>query len=141
MATLYISYLCSYVGQVATPSSGVAKVIGMMLQIGMEQLDRLVTVQGVVQVRSGVSGAEVLEVEVEGVEGEVKVLSTAQTSFRELASLTLAAQPDVPPCLSQWKAFRKILLYTKGPNHQHLLQCLQRLLELIDHRASLLDSR
>ena len=42
--------------------------------------------------------------------------------FRELASLTLAAQPDVPPCLSQWKAFRKILLYTKG--HQHLLQSL-----------------
>ena len=59
--------------QAAIPSSDVAKVIGMMLQIGIELLDRLVTVPGVVQVRSGVSGAEVLEVEVEGVEGKVKV--------------------------------------------------------------------
>ena len=42
--------------------------------------------------------------------------------FLELAVLTLAAQPDVPPCLSQWKAFRKILLYTKG--RQRLLQSL-----------------
>ena len=49
-------------------------------------------------------------------------LAIPKRPFRELATLTLAAQPDVPPCLSQWKAFRKILLYTKG--HQHLLQSL-----------------
>ena len=65
--------MCTFVGQGVIPSSDVAKVIGMMLQIGMEQLDRLVTVSGVVQVRSGVSGAEVLEVEVGGVEGGVDV--------------------------------------------------------------------
>ena len=47
-----------YVGQGAIPSSDVAKVIGMLLQIGMEQLDRLVTVPGVVQVNPGVSDDE-----------------------------------------------------------------------------------
>ena len=40
-------------GQGAIPSSDVAKVIGMMLQIGMEQLDQLVTVPGVVEVSLG----------------------------------------------------------------------------------------
>ena len=63
----------TFMGQGAIPSSDAAKVIVMMLQIGMEQLDRLVTVPGVVQVRSGVPRAEVLEVEVDGVEGEIKI--------------------------------------------------------------------
>ena len=61
------------VGQGAIPSSDVAKVIGMLLQIGMEQLDRLVTVPGVVQVVSGVPDDEELGVEADGVEVEIKI--------------------------------------------------------------------
>ena len=61
------------VGQDAIPSSDVAKVIGMLLQIGMEQLDRLVTVPGVVQVKSEVPDDEELGVEADGVEGDIKI--------------------------------------------------------------------
>ena len=45
----------------------------MMLQIGMEQLDQLVTVPGVVEVSLGDHDGEELSVEAEGVEGDIEI--------------------------------------------------------------------
>ena len=59
--------------QGAIPSSDVAKVIGMMLQIGMEQMKEFMSVPGAVTVRPGDASDEELEVEVDGVEGAVDI--------------------------------------------------------------------
>ena len=50
-----------------------AKVIGMMLQIGMEQMRRPVSVPGGVTVRGGVADEEEVEVEVDGLENGVDI--------------------------------------------------------------------
>ena len=69
----HTSSLSCSAGQGAIPSSDVAKVIGMLLQIGMEQLDQLVTVPGVVEVSLGDQDGEGVVVEAAGVDGEIKI--------------------------------------------------------------------
>ena len=55
------------------PSSDVAKVTGMMLHIGMEQMKEFVSVPGAVTVRPGDAREGELEVKVEGIEGVVDI--------------------------------------------------------------------
>ena len=71
--TIHTNSLLFFCGQGAIPSSDVAKVIDMMLQIGMEQLDQLVTVPGVMEISLGEHDGDGLSVEAGGVEGDIKI--------------------------------------------------------------------
>ena len=106
--------------QGAIPSSDVAKVIGMLLQIGMQQVDDFVTVPGVVTAVT--AQGEQLSVKVEGVENGVDVLLMLYCDDGGKAFVGSAVElqrslDDMSLMMCMFRlAFKKTSVGVRGPN-------------------------